>query len=214
MNLYSPRRSGLSTKLLLGCLALTLPMVASAEPKPEQSRSFEGVTATFEIQNPVLRQREDLKVVVVYENRGDRTIKFRFFPVDNDVRIYRKGENKRIAGFPGELPISEVTLRPGERISLEDIVHLKEWPDLPPGDYEIRFFYHLGGWLDEAIVQKYQAKYPHEEYVVPWNDRAYGFALVANPEPSPAAQEIDLSDIPVATVIEISPQESPQPGSP
>src|SRR2546423_11034968 len=145
MNLYSPRRSGLSTKLLLGCLALTLPMVASAEPKPEQSRSFEGVTATFEIKNPVLKQREDLSIIVAYSNISKRTVDFRFLDLAENVAIYRKGDHTKMAGGIYEEPVlREVILRPAETTTIEEIVPLKAWPDLPPGDYEIRFFYHLG----------------------------------------------------------------------
>ncbi len=48
---------------------------------------------------------------------------------------------------------------------------------LQPGDYEVQFGYHLGLLIDQSLVRRYQAKYPHDGYVVPWNDRRYAFAL-------------------------------------
>jgi hypothetical protein len=143
-------------------------------------------------------QRQDLRVAVAYTNNTDKTIKFRFFGLDSDAKIYRKGEDKPVVGVSGELPIREVTLKRGATVHLDDLVHLKEWPDLLPGDYEIRFFYHLGAWQDRALARKYQDKYPHDGLVVPWDENRYPFTVVANPDPPEPS--FDLNSIPEATL--------------
>jgi hypothetical protein len=153
--------------------------VGSAASESIQARSFNGVTATFTIKNPVIRIGENLKVVVVYRNTSDRTVKFRFAHLDAEAELYPKGKSKSIIGGNiGEMPFAEVTLGPGDSFPVEDEVNMKGWPQLKPGDYEIQFFYHLGLLPDSALIKHYQAIYPHDHYVVPWSDRRYGFRLI------------------------------------
>jgi hypothetical protein len=189
----------LVVRLLFACFA-SAGMTSLAQQQPAGSRSFEGVTATFQIRNPILMQRQDLKVAVAYTNNTDKTIKFRFFGLDSDAKIFRKGQKEPVAGVgvSGEVPIREVTLKLGATVRLSDLVHLKEWPDLLPGDYEIRFFYHLGAWQDRALARKYQDKYPHDGLVVPWDENRYPFTVVANPDPP--EPPFDLNSIPEATL--------------
>jgi hypothetical protein len=170
-----------TTDLLKTLIALLLLLVAepgSASPRA-QSRSFNGVTAIFEIKNFIIRSGEDLKIVVVYRNTSSRTVSFRFGHLDEDAEIYEIGKSKPIVGgYVGEFPFMEVTLKPGESHRFEDQFSMKGWPNLRPGDYEIRFCYDLGLLSDESLMKEYQAKYPHEGYVVPWSDRRYSFTLV------------------------------------
>src|SRR5437588_13021321 len=164
---FGARISSIGLMVCLLFVATALPGMAS--PELARSRSFNGITATFEIKNPIIKLGEDLKIVVVYRNTSSRTVHFRFFHLDEDADLYRKGKRKPIiGGFVGEPQALRVTLSPGESFRFEDIFNMKKWPDLPPGDYEIHFSYHLGLLSDESLVKKYQAKYPHDGYVVPW----------------------------------------------
>jgi hypothetical protein len=155
------------------------PWTVIASTKIPRSRCFNGITATFEITNPIIRTGEDLKVVVVYRNTGSETVHFRFFHVDEDADVYRRGEKRRlIGGFTGEPAPLETTLKPGQSFRFEDKFDMKGWSRLKPGDYEIRFGYHLGLLGDESLIRKYRASYPHDGYVVPWTDHRYPFTLV------------------------------------
>src|SRR5437868_3048091 len=70
--------------------------VRGVTPRATHGRSFNGVTANFEITNPLIKKGEDLKLVVVYHNAGPRAVTFRFFPAEEDAKLYRKGESKPI----------------------------------------------------------------------------------------------------------------------
>ena len=97
--------------------------------EPAKSRSFNGITAAFQIKNPVIKIGEDLKVVVEYRNVSIRKVNFRFFHLDERVELYPKGEAKPIiGGFVGEAPHAEVTLNPGESYSFEDVINMKVGP--------------------------------------------------------------------------------------
>jgi hypothetical protein len=162
----------------VGCLLFAAVLPGSASPEVPRSRSFNGITAAFEIKNSIIRIGEDLKVVVVYRNISSRTVNFRFAHLDGEAKLYQKGKKKPvIGGFVGEFPYREVTLNPGESFRFEDMFNMKGWPDLPPGDYEIRFSYHLGLLIDDSLAKEYQAKYPHDGYVVPWSERRYAFTI-------------------------------------
>ena len=120
-----------------------------------------------------------MKVVVVYRNMSGRTVNFRFAHLDEEAELYQKGKTKPIiGGFSGEAPYATITLNPGESYRFEDLLNMKGWPNLPPADYEIRFSYNLNLLFDESLIEKYQAKYPHDGYVVPWNEHRYAFTLI------------------------------------
>jgi hypothetical protein len=159
--------------------ALAIVVSAETGTRLEESRSFEGVTAAFEVKTPVVKLGEDLKVTVVYSNDSAYNVRFRFFPVQEDAELYRKGDREAIiGGFSGEPHFDEVILKPGEKFQVDDSILMRAWHDLVPGNYEIRFCYHLGLFEDEMLRKKYQSIYPHDQYVVPWNDRKYQFTLV------------------------------------
>lgn len=165
----------LKTLVVLLLFLIAGPSVASPRA---QSRLFNGVSATFEIKNPIITSGQDLKIVVVYRNTSSHTISFRFGHLEEDAEVYEKGKSKPIVGgYVGEFPFLEVTLKPGESHRFEDQFSLKGWPNLAPGNYEVRFYYHLSLLGDDASIKEYQAKYPHDGYVVPWSDRRYAFIL-------------------------------------
>jgi hypothetical protein len=165
--------------ITVGCLLLLAAVLGFASEGGTDSRSFNGVTATFEIKTPVVKIGEDLRIVVVYRNVSDQTVSFRFFHLDEDGEIYPKGKTKPvIGGFVGEPQYQEVTLKPGEKLRFEDAFDMKGWVNLRPGAYEVRFFYHLGLLPDESRVKEYLKRYPHDGNVVPWDDRRYAFSLV------------------------------------
>lgn len=177
----APRMKQISRSLAGGFIIYLLLIGAArcgATPESLQSRSFNGVVASFRIKNPIISVGEDLKIIVVYRNTGTRAVKFRFYQVDEWVELFRKGENESIAGgFVGEPQFEEVTIKPGKSVRVEQTFNMKGWPYLAAGKYEIRFFYHLGLLFDESLIKQYQAKYPHPGYVVAWSNRRYPFRL-------------------------------------
>ena len=83
--------------------------------------------------------------------------------------MYRKGESKPIiGGFVGEPAFEEIIIRSGESFRLEEVFYTRGWPDLAPGDYELRFFYNLRLLFDGSLIKRYEANYPHEGPLVPW----------------------------------------------
>jgi len=169
----------ISRAAIVACLLLNGASMSVAVTKAMHSRVFNGVIADFKIKSPIIRIGEDLKVDVAYQNTKDRIVAFRFSHLDEDIELYSKGSQKPIiGGFVGEAPYAEVRLKPGESFRFVDTINMKGWPDLPPGEYEVRFAYHLGLLSDDALIKRYQAIYPHNHYVVPWSERRYGFRLV------------------------------------
>jgi hypothetical protein len=158
-------------------IACILSLAASAS-EPLRSRSFHGVVASFHIQNPVVRPGDELTVAVVYRNTGTETVTFRFLQADEDAEVYRKGSRQEILkGCVGEPAPSKVTLGPGKSARFEQTFPWQCWGHLRPGDYELRFCYHLGLLADESEREKYRQKYPHDGYVVPWSDQRYQFTI-------------------------------------
>jgi hypothetical protein len=163
---------------ILSCLCFVVAGLCHASSEHVRSRSFDGVTAAFEIKDFVIRIGEDLKVVAVYRNTGHRTVNFHFFQADQDTELYPKGKSKQLVNvFVGEPHYSDVILKPGESARFEETFNLKGWPDLVPGDYEIRFFYHLGLLFDDSLAKRYRKKYHVEHNVVPWEDRRHAFTI-------------------------------------
>ncbi len=128
----------LSLITLLGRLVACLLFVATVLPgfaatKPPRSRFFNGVTASFEIKNPIVRLGEELKVVVGYRNGSNRTVRFRFSHLDFEAELYKKGKRKAIiGGYVGEAPYREISLSPGETFRTEDVFSLNGWPTCSP----------------------------------------------------------------------------------
>jgi hypothetical protein len=173
-------RSGarISVRGVAACVCFVTAPFCQGSSKHVRSRSFNGVTAAFEIKDSTIRIGEDLKVAVVYRNTGHRTVSFHFFQTDQDAKLYSKGKREPLVNvFVGEPQYSDVTLKPGESARFEEIFNLKGWPDLVPGNYEIRFYYHLGLLLDESLAKSYRKKYHVEHNVVPWEDRRHSFVI-------------------------------------
>lgn len=168
----------ISVRGILSWLCFVVAPLCHASSEHVRSRSFNGVTAAFEIKGSVIRIGEDLRVVVLYQNTGHRTVNFHFFQADEKAEIYPKGKSKPLFNvFLGEPQYSDVTLKPGGSARFEELFNLKGWPDLVPGDYEIRFFYHLGLLFDESLAESYRKKYPVEYDLVPWEVRRHSFTI-------------------------------------
>ena len=158
-------------------IAYLIMAVASNAAESGGSRSFEGVIAAFRIKEPIIKPGENLKVVTVYQNTTSTAVNFRYLLLTEDAEIFRKDEREPLQhGCVGEPAVQEGTLKPLETVEFEEEVYLKCWDHLTPGDYEIRFCYHLGV-LPEEIQEKYLKKYPHDGLVVPWSDRRYRFTI-------------------------------------
>jgi hypothetical protein len=171
--------ASVSGRGIIACLLLIVAPLCRAASEPIQSRSFNGITAAFEIKNPIIRIGEDLKILVVYRNTSSRSVSFRFSHLDWDAELYQKGKTKPIiGGFVGEAPYREITLDPGESFRFEDVINMKGWPNLSAGNYEIRFCYHLSLLSEDSLIKECQEKYPHDGYVVPWSERRYPFTLI------------------------------------
>ena len=152
--------------------------LAVSASDPARSRSFHGVVASFYIQNPMVKPGEELRVAVVYRNTGAETVTFRFLQADEDAEVYRKGSREQILNrCVGEPAPSKVTLGPGKTARFEQTFPWQCWGHLVPGDYEVRFSYHLGLLADESEREKYKRKYPPDGYVVPWEDRRHRFTI-------------------------------------
>ncbi len=152
-------------------------VVASNAAESGGTRSFEGVIATFRITTPIIKPGDKLKVTTVYHNTGLTTVHFPFTDPSHFSEIFRKGEREQVPGYYIGTPfVQEVILKPLESVELDEEVDLRAWEDLSPGDYEIRFCFHLG-MLPEEIQGKYQREYPYDSLVVPWSDRRYQFTI-------------------------------------
>jgi hypothetical protein len=154
-------------------------IVVSNAAESGGSRSIEGVTATFRIRTPIIKRGGKLKVVTVYHNAGSTTVRFPYMPDPSHFsEIFRKGERNHVHGYYFGTPaVEEVTLKPSESVTFKEVVDLRAFEDLPPGDYEIQFCYHVGMLLPREKQQKYLKKYPHEYFVVPWSDQRYPFTI-------------------------------------
>jgi hypothetical protein len=162
-------------QILVAASVLTVSVDAFAST---QSRTFNDVGATFHIKTPVVKLSENLKVEVIYSNTGKAAVTFRYSYADVDAEIYRKGAKEPLLrGCIGEYPFFEVTLKPLQSVRLEETIYLHCWDALAPGHYEIRFYYHLGLLRDESLAKKYQRMYPHDFYVVAWEDRRHPFRI-------------------------------------
>ena len=153
-------------------------VVASNAAASRGSRSIEGVTAAFHIRTPIIKRGGKLKVVTVYHNAGSTTVRFPFMPDPSHFsNIFRKGEKDHVVGYYFGTPaVLGVTLKPSESVEYEEEVDLHAFEELPPGDYEIQFCFHLG-MLPKEKQEKYLKEYPHEELVVPWSDQRYPFTI-------------------------------------
>src|SRR5438270_12893928 len=113
-------------KGLLALLFFAAAIPGFALPQSARARSFKGIIASFKIQNPIIKIGEDLKIVVVYRNTGNNKVHFRFFHLDENADVYKKGEDKPIiGGFTGEPAPLETTLNPGESLRFEDVFDMK-----------------------------------------------------------------------------------------
>lgn len=168
----------LSVNKFLSCICLFAVPSCHTASTSSGPRSFNGVTASFEIKDSVIRVGENLTVRVVYQNTGDRTVKFHFFEADEKAELYAKGRRQPLVNiFTGEPQYFDVILKPGESARFEEVFDLKGWPDLVPGDYEIRFYYHLALLFDKSLAEIYRKKYPVEYDLVPWEDRTHSFTI-------------------------------------
>lgn len=164
---------------LLSCICLFAIPSCPAAPAPSSSRSFNGVTAAFEIKNPVVKSGDNLTVGVVYHNTGNQTVKFHFFKTDENAELYVRGSRLRLVNiFQGEPQFSDVILKPGENARGEEVFNLKGWRNLNPGSYEIRFYYRLGLLFDKSLAETYRKKYPVEDDLVAWEDRTHSFTII------------------------------------
>lgn len=146
-------------------------------PGPARARSFNGVVAEFRIKDPVIKMGEDLRLIVQYKNTGSKPVTFRFFAPDVDGQLYRRGEREPIiGGYVGEFASTKVTLQAGASAQFDEVFNLRGWR-LTPGDYEVRFYYHLALLDNAKLAQKYKNKYPHDFNVVPWEDRRHQFTI-------------------------------------
>ena len=152
--------------------------VSGGASEPRQPRTFNGIAASFHVETPVITLGENLKVEVIYSNTGKETVTFRYGHVDVDAEVYRRGaKDPLLRGCIGEYPMFEATLNPFQSVRLEETIYLQCWDDLAPGRYEIRFHYHLGLLRDEALAKMYQKMYPHNFYVVAWEERKHAFTI-------------------------------------
>jgi hypothetical protein len=152
---------------------------ANATGSGHEARSFQGVVASFRVKDRVIKLGDKLTVITVYRNIGTETVTFRFFGPDVDAEIYEKGEREPLLrGCIGTPAPQKVVLQPSESVRFEEPAHLPCWSDLTPGDFEIQFHYHLGLLRDESLQKKYLQMYPHDGYVVAWEDRRHQFTIV------------------------------------
>jgi hypothetical protein len=124
---------------------------------PDTTR-IEGVSARFEVAS-VARRGKSLKVTAIYRNESDKTVVFRcsISPI-NHAEIWRGSTDKTYCLLVPEIPIVELTLKPGEERRMPD-----EQPFgacYEPGDYEIRFYYPLGLLADPQIRAHYASTHP------------------------------------------------------
>ena len=171
--------------MITAALVTCIWTLTTSASEPPHSRSFNGVVASFHIQNPVVKPGDELTVAVVYRNTGAATVTFRFLQADEDAEVYRRGSQEQILkGCVGEPAPSNVTLGPGKSARFEQTFSWQCWDQLRPGDYEVRFCYHLGLLADESERENYQRKYPHDGYVVPWEDSRHRFTVTKSRLPA------------------------------
>ena len=154
-------------------------LVASNAAESQGSRSIEGVTATFRITTPIIKRGGKLNVVTTYHNAGSTMVRFQFMPDPSHFsNIFRRGERNHVTGYYfGHPAVEQVTLKPSESVTFKEEVDLRAFEDLPTGDYEIQFSYHLAMLLPEKR-EKYLKEYPHEGLVIPWSDQRYQFTIL------------------------------------
>lgn len=157
--------------------------VLAVEPDRNSARvpEINGVTATVEIITPVIRAGENLKTRIVFRNTGTRPVAFRFLPsLMEHAVLYSNGERVPFANRAiGEVSYSEVFLKPGESTQINDNLPLKIWYDLVPGQYQIRFYYHLGLLLpNRSLMEAYERHYHAVNGLVPLERRSHSFTVV------------------------------------
>src|ERR1700730_16076904 len=96
--LASQSAARMSGHRIIACFLLAVAPLCRAASEPIQSRSFNRITAAFEIKNPIVKTGDDLKVHVVYRNTSSRLVKFRFSHLDEDIEVYKKGKKEPIIG--------------------------------------------------------------------------------------------------------------------
>lgn len=143
-------------------------------------RSLKAVNVTFSLKNPIIAADESLTVIISFQNRGRRTIVFRYLDLLDHARLYtEEGVSIKVPAAAGndESPAFEVRLGPHDRRIVTESLDLFRWYDLRPGKYKVRFFYPLL-LLDKSA----QKVIPHPERpdaygFVPWDGKTYGFTV-------------------------------------
>lgn len=143
------------------------------------ARSFNGVVASFTIENPRVKLGENLKVKVVYRNVGHNPVEFRVYVADENAELYRKGIARPLVNiYNGEAQYDDLHLQPGESRVFEEVFDLRGWRDVTPGDYEVQFCYNLALLFDESLANTYRQKYHIDGYVIPWEERRHSFTVL------------------------------------
>ena len=145
------------------------------------SRAFAGVVTRFELLNRIIHKGEPLNIRIALRNQSHSSTDFRFIKgaFIEHVRILdaRHREVSKRANAPFfESAADKISLRPGGTFVTTAAVDLWQLYDLPPGKYEIRFYYDLRLIADEKLAAESMKRYHGKDWVV-WDANSYPFAV-------------------------------------
>lgn len=180
-----------TTLCLIGALCFSSSTYAKGgDPKRENavkitkqgtSRSFGGVTATFELIDSVVESGKSLTVRLILKNKSDSPTEFRYLNTSfiEHIRIY-DAENQRVpfrasAPFP-ESAAARITLRAGEMVRAIVSIDLWRYYDLRPGKYFLEFTYDLRLVSDPALSAQYMKRYQSDDLVL-WDTKKHPFTV-------------------------------------
>jgi hypothetical protein len=165
--------------LLVGAASSGKAFAGLKEGGKREPRTFDGVSATFRIAGSPIRRSQPLRISFVLRNHAQRSVAFRYLPPSYHARVYSRGvEIYPTCDMLGEMPYSEVTLKPGVSVALEDEFHFAACYELMPGRYTVRFYYHLALFRGTPLEKQYVEQYHAVDGLVPWDNRSYSFTVV------------------------------------
>jgi hypothetical protein len=176
------KRLGLPLSIL-GLVTLVSVRAAEADSYKHQSndgsRTFNGVSAKFALENPKLRRNETLKIRLALRNSSARTVDFASTATILHIRVYdaaKKEIDQRIDAPILEPAAYPVRLAPRKEYNTVLTVDLWTYYDLLPGKYYLLFYYDLR-LLDEKALTDHYRKLYHSSPLVLWDTQYYAFRV-------------------------------------
>jgi hypothetical protein len=168
--------------IIIGAVIAGYPLsaIASRNSSQREGIEIEGVRAYFDMKNPVVCRGDHLTIRLRLQNVSKNAVRFSFLPAFVlHTRVYNSNHQQMYQR--SDAPILEpvrrdLSLGPGQEVTIDNKLDLPLYYDLPPGHYYLKFFYDLRLIDNQKAFERYRTLYHSSDYV-PWESKFYPFTI-------------------------------------